>query len=287
MRVALRRLRALVSACSEALVPEARAFLADELRWLQQQFGPARDWDVFIAETLDPMLHRLAGDPDLPVVREAAVLRRAEGYRQARAATDDPHHVRILLRIGGWLATGDWVRADGETRLAEFAAERLQERHRKLRKFGKAIDLPIEELHRMRIAAKKMRYVAEFFRPIYPKKASKPFFAALKDLQDDLGSINDAFVTERLMDEIEPRVARRIGRIRAARARSLLTGWQAQRVAHDLERFRRVWDGFRACKPFWPRPKKPPRASGNGADEIAAGGKSLSEIAGASEAPAG
>jgi hypothetical protein len=58
------------------------------------------------------------------------------------------------------------------------------------------------------------------------------------------------------MDDLEPRVARRIGLIRAARARSLLTGWQAQRVERDLERFRRVWDRFRACDPFWPKPPR-------------------------------
>ncbi len=268
MRVALRRLRALVGACAVALAPEARAFLAEEMRWLQQQFGPARDWDVFIAETLEPMLHRLPDDADLPIVRKAAETRREEGYRQAREAIGDPHHVRVLLCIGRWLATDDWVLAGGETRLAEFAAERLQERYRKVRKFGKALDLPIAELHQLRIAAKKMRYVAEFFRPIYPKKASKPFFAALRDLQDDLGSINDAVVTERLMDDLEPRVARRIGLIRAARARSLLTGWQAQRVERDLARFRRVWDRFRACDPFWPKPSKrgQPAPTQNGAD---------------------
>ena len=270
MRVALRRLRALVSACAVALAPEARAFLAEELRWLQQQFGPARDWDVFIAETLEPMIHRLPNDPDLPVVRRAAETRREDGYRQARDAIGDPHHVRVLLRIGQWLATGDWVLADGEVKLEDFAAERLHERHRKVRKFGKALDLPIAELHQLRIAAKKMRYVAEFFRPIYPKKASKPFFAALKDLQDDLGSINDAVVTERLMDDLEPRVARRIGLIRAARARSLLTGWQAQRVERDLAQFRRVWDRFRACDPFWPKPpRRPgPTSAPDGADAI-------------------
>jgi CHAD domain-containing protein len=290
MRVALRRLRALVSACAVALAPDARAFLAEEMRWLQQQFGPARDWDVFIAETLEPMLHRLPNDRDLPIVRKAAETRREEGYRQAREAIGDPHHVRVLLRIGGWLATGDWIRTDGDIRLEEFAAERLQERLRKMRKFGKALDLPIAELHQLRIAAKKMRYVAEFFRPIYPKKASKLFFAALKDLQDDLGSINDAVVTERLMDDLEPRVARRIGLIRAARARSLLTGWQAQRVEHDLERFRRVWDRFRACDPFWPKPpRRPDPASGDDSadtgtsSDVAPG---MAGEAGASEATA-
>jgi inorganic triphosphatase YgiF len=258
MRVALRRFRALVSACDAALQPDAVAFLARELRWLQQQLGPARDWDVFIAETLDPMLSRLPDDPDLPALRHAAVRRQKEAYKQARAAIDDPHHCAILLRIGGWLATGDWVMADGEAALVDFADERLHERYRKLRKFGRAVGLPLVELHRMRIVAKKLRYVAEFFRSIYPKKSSKPFFVALTDLQDDLGSINDAVVTEKLMDEIEPIVARRIGTIRAARARSLITGWQAQRIEHDLNRFLQVWDRFRKCRTFW---RKPPKRS--------------------------
>src|SRR5215475_8063667 len=61
LRIGLRRLRALVTAYRDALAPAAHEFLSRELRWLQQELNPARDWDVFIETTLQPILGRVAG----------------------------------------------------------------------------------------------------------------------------------------------------------------------------------------------------------------------------------
>ncbi|MEX0807782.1 MAG: CHAD domain-containing protein [Dongiaceae bacterium] len=259
MRVALRRLRALVGACRDVLRADLFAYLTDELRWLQQQLGPARDWDVFIAETLAPILRRLPHDGDLPALRDVAVARREDAYLHARETIDGHRHCEIMLRIGGWLASEDWLDRDGEAPLGDFARDRLQGRYRRLRRFGKADNLTLVELHELRIAAKKMRYVAEFFRPIYPRKASKAFLLALSDLQDDLGSINDAVVTEHLMADAEPPLVAQIGKVRSAQVRALIAGWQAQRVEHDLIRFRKVWNRFRKSPVFWPKPPKPQR----------------------------
>jgi CHAD domain-containing protein len=167
-------------------------------------------------------------------------------------------HCEIMLRIGAMLASENWLAVDGDALLGDFARDRLQSRYRRLRRFGKADDLPLTELHELRIAAKKMRYMAEFLRSMYSRKASRAFLSALADLQDDLGSINDAVVTEHLLDDAEPLLARDIGEMQAARARSLIAGWQAQRVERDLVRFRKVWNRFRKCPVFWPKPPKLP-----------------------------
>ncbi|MEX2201425.1 MAG: CHAD domain-containing protein [Dongiaceae bacterium] len=258
MRVALRRLRALVGACRDVLQAELFDHLTSELRWLQQQLGPARDWDVFIAETLEPMLPRFPGDRDLPALRSVAIARRDAAYRHALETVDGKQHCEIMLRIGAMLASEDWLAVGGNLPLGDFARDRLHTRYRRLGRFGKADGLTLTALHELRIAAKKMRYMAEFLRSMFPRKASKTFLAALADLQDDLGSINDAVVTEHLLDDAEPLLARDLGEIRVARARSLIAGWQAQRVEHDLIRFRKVWNRFRKCPIFWPKPPKLP-----------------------------
>ena len=258
MRVALRRLRALVGACRDVLLPGLFDYLTSELRWLQQQLGPARDWDVFIAETLDPMLRRLPGDGDLPALRTVAMARRETAYRHALETIDGRRHCEIMLRIGAMLASEDWLAVHGDAPLGDFARDRLHSRYRRLRRFGRADDLSLTELHELRIAAKKMRYMAEFLRSMYSRKVGREFLSALADLQDDLGSINDAVVTEHLLDDAEPLLARDLGEMRAARARSLIAGWQAQRVERDLVQFRKVWNRFRKCPIFWPKPPKLP-----------------------------
>ena len=72
LRVGLRRLRALVNAYRDALAPAAHEFLSRELRWLQQELNPARDWDVFIATTLEPITRADARAGGLPGGGEGA-----------------------------------------------------------------------------------------------------------------------------------------------------------------------------------------------------------------------
>ena len=49
----------------------------------------------------------------------------------------------------------------------------LQHRHRRLTKFGgKRAALPESDLHRLRLLAKKQRYVADFFRELHPRRAT-------------------------------------------------------------------------------------------------------------------
>src|SRR6202000_2205737 len=47
------------------------------------------------------------------------------------------------------------------------------------------------DLHRLRIALKKLRYTAEFFAPLYPRKDVKKYLKRLKGLQNQLGDLND------------------------------------------------------------------------------------------------
>src|SRR5262249_6619790 len=78
LRVATRRLRALVGAYRHHIDDQVHSFLADELRWLQLQLGPARDWDVFIDQGLRPLRQRLPNEMALEALR-----READGLRQA------------------------------------------------------------------------------------------------------------------------------------------------------------------------------------------------------------
>ena len=57
--------------------------------------------------------------------------------------------------------------------------------------------------HRVRIAAKKARYAAEFFRDLLPKKEVKRYIKCLSSVQDRLGHLNDLAVASRLLPELE------------------------------------------------------------------------------------
>lgn len=248
-RVGLRRLRALVSLYKPHLEPEAAGFLRAELRWLQQETGPARDWDVFLLDTLTPMRRRLPEETSLQPLAERSAAARDAASARAVALLDEPRYTRLLLRLqllltdGGWRAAAAAGRPDPLQQPARALAGRLlSQRAAKLDKLGRGRRAKSEEqLHEVRIAAKQLRYAVEFFRSLYPKKQVKAYARPLKELQDRLGSLNDAVVSHRLVD----------GLGLEGMAAGMVIGWQAARIEADLPRFAETWKRYKAAKAFW------------------------------------
>jgi inorganic triphosphatase YgiF len=260
-RVALRRLRALVTAYRHHMADEVHGWLSRELRWLQQELSPARDWDVFTGYTLPPILRRLPEERDLEHLRDVAQALRGEAYDTVRALFASPRYTLLLLRLGRLIESGDWGAPAGSGESAaldepikRFADRLLAFRHRRLRKFGKKREsLSESELHRLRLLGKKMRYSADFFRSLYADKPVRRYFAAVAELQDRLGSINDAVVTHGLMQKLAPRMP---DSAEAAHAIGLVRGWQAAKIDQDLIGFAGVWAEFLKAKPFWGKPRE-------------------------------
>jgi inorganic triphosphatase YgiF len=258
MRVAVRRFRSLTSAYRPLFDPGIHALLSQELRWLQQQLGPARDWDVFVGQTLGAMGERLRDEMALEALRREAVGLRHAARRVAVAALDDPRYTTLLLHVGLWLEAGSWAAAgqDGAPPPAAqpvvpFASGILQRHHRRLRKQGgRHADLSEPELHRLRIISKKLRYNAEFFRDLFPKKGRRAYLEQLGEIQETLGSLNDAAVSRGLIRQLEERLAERVPAL-AGRAVGLVLGWQAACIAGDLGRIGAVWESFIEIEPFW------------------------------------
>lgn len=260
-RIGVRRLRAAISVFRPILTPDAFSYLRDELRWLQQQLGVARDWDVFIGEALGPLSARLPEESSLPLLRRDAEAIRRAAYETARAALADERYTRLLLRLDlwqddkGWLARPEAGTVDpAHHPVGELAARSLAGLDRKLRKLaGKHRKLSEPELHQVRILGKKMRYSAEFFRGLYGKSVVKEGLAALEGIQEVLGSLNDAVVGDHLLQDFLEGQRRRGGGdpVTAQVAAGVVRGWQAARIETDLRRFGKAWDRYRTTKRYW------------------------------------
>jgi hypothetical protein len=83
----------------------------------------------------------------------------------------------------------------------------------------------VEELHDMRIAAKRLRYLLELSEPLFGQPAKKGA-RAVKDLQDLLGEIHDC-------DELMPLVDRHVGGLRTEDAAAVVAS--AEPGAEDLD----------------------------------------------------
>ena len=263
MRVAARWLRALLTAFYSALDREAAQFLIAELKWLQGQLGHARDWDVFLLTTFKPLAEGVREEPSLNELSRAAERARHDAYGVARATLRERRYTRLLLRFQLWLDSMTWDGKDAPVALrapvVSLAEKILEKRYRKLSKLGdRFTELNETEMHEVRLRAKKLRYAAEFFAPIYAGKGTKKFVRTLTEIQDTLGSLHDAIVGRELLtvirspqqagEEISAQAPRTPG---LERAIGVAAGFQAARIAGDKRRFGGVWPRFRKLKKFW------------------------------------
>lgn len=188
-RVALRRLRSAIKLFAPVLPPEFVAAYGKTWQTLAGALGDARNWDVFLSETLPPIQ---AAFPDNADIRRL----RNEGKRRAKAARQaitrllaGREYPRLLVEFTAAIyALGDVQPIP----LLDFARSRIRSHSQRARKLAQThATLNAAERHRMRISFKKLRYSLEFFEALLPKKRLAASLSALNQLQDELGLIND------------------------------------------------------------------------------------------------
>jgi triphosphatase len=214
MRVGLRRLRAASSLFKEMLDDRETHRIKVGLVWLTEQLGPARDYEVMVSESIDPLLEQHPNRAELRLLESDFKRERDQGYAVAKAAVGNPRYRHIVLDTALWLLDGEWRRnhdalktALRERPVTAFVRDELRRRARKIAKRVrrlKALDPHCR--HKLRIAVKKARYACEFFDvPIVRdvgKKRARKFDRSLKDLQSGLGKLNDMAVHARLASEL-------------------------------------------------------------------------------------
>lgn len=240
MRVAMRRLRAATGLVR--FMGLAQPEWVGELKWLMRELSLARDWDVFVSETLPRVAAGLERPQALaPLTAVAQGLREAANAHALRALTGS-RLVRLWLTLERALAEFP-ATPNGARQWAQAALER---RYRQLRRLGNRLDeLDPAERHALRIAGKKLRYAAEFFATLKPK-AARRFISRLAHLQDVLGVLNDVAVTARLLEE-----AKQAGGTAVWEAAGLVAGFLAHEQAGRLAELGEAWQAFRATKPYW------------------------------------
>lgn len=248
MRVALRRLR-VVLRIAEKICPDAQlATLNKEVAELCVALGRIREWDVFIAQTVQPMCARMAGHGGLQALLASSERERADCYTALRGETQARELQRLLLRFAIWMNGSYWQKAPLMASAGDFAKQRLRKLAKRLAESGQDIKtLDAARLHALRILAKKLRYSAEFFAGWYDKKSTKSFLAALGKVQDVLGQINDIAVAHRLLDELAASA------VLSAHQEALVLakGWIAHDLSHQFAVLHKAIRRFNKQPAFW------------------------------------
>ena len=104
---------------------------------------------------------------------------------------------------------------------------------------------PARKLHRLRLLAKRLRYLLEFFRVARPKKWRKPI-AALSTMQDELGEHQDAIVARERLTTYAESIALLEENRCLLLAMGRLTQQEEDRAARYRQRFPALWSAFEA-----------------------------------------
>ncbi|MGQ0525429.1 MAG: CHAD domain-containing protein [Betaproteobacteria bacterium] len=247
MRVALRRLRSAI-----AVFPgtEHSAFLTGELRWLSGRLSAARDWDVFMLETLPQVRESLPEVPGLDEVSRLSQRRRRAAWRMAQRTVASARYGALIQALRQELWRGVDAGADNGSEpvdLRSYATEVLRRRYAKVSKRGESLHKHrSKELHQLRIAIKKLRYPVEFFAPLFNAHRAREVRTRLTALQNVLGLINDGVTTPRLL-----RAARISDTPQLGLAAGMIADWAEGRAMAQRSRLDAEWGTFRGTKVFW------------------------------------
>ncbi|SKC99594.1 CHAD domain-containing protein [Burkholderia sp. YR290] len=209
LRVAFRKLRALYWAYSPYLGEEASAPAIEEFARLAAVAGGTRDWDI----AGDLLKAAQASNPSIELLVVAAREKRAQAvvHSQAMIKSDD---VESFLN-GALLRAQTMLQSRcNDLPVRAFARKRVRLAQRKLQKRSRRVTLNEtaheEDLHDVRKAGKKLRYLLEFFQPVIKGRHDRTI-KELTSVQNKLGQFNDIAASETLIrsasfNEVPPEV---------------------------------------------------------------------------------
>jgi len=195
MRVASRRLRAVLNVFKRILPVKKTKIWTREISKIGQVLGVARQLDVQI-KFLKSAKNRLKNNPGFfytGVIIKSLQQKRSLAQKQINLALGNFEIKENLPELSACLkklSSGKHMRFFGESSLLDSRI--ILKRLDKLLEFVSYVSKPqdIKRLHRMRIAAKKLRYTLEIYRFRYGARFDK-YIRASRDIQDLLGDLHE------------------------------------------------------------------------------------------------
>jgi CHAD domain-containing protein len=214
LRVAVRRSRALLDGCGDVFPARVRSRFGEAFRWASELTSPLRDLDVLLGafpgyRAALPMESR----PCIDLLRNDLQREREPAWRAVcKGLGSSGWHRRVeawRMFLESPLPRRPGL-ADAMRPVSDVAATRIDDALRKVLKRGRRIDAgtPAAALHRLRLKAKRLRYLVEGFRSLYEAAEAAEIMRALKALQDYLGAHQDLDVHAATIDSHAVRIER-------------------------------------------------------------------------------
>ena len=201
-RVAIRRLRSAIRVWKPRLPQDFVARFDPLWQALARQLGEARNWDVFTGETLPSIFAAFPEGVVAARLSHYATARCVSNREAARDSLKSVDYSRLLLEFTASVL----ALPEGKVRRLEvFAPRCLEKRAEQVGQLAEdALSGDAASRHRLRVAYKRLRYVLEFFAPLFPGAVLRDYHVAASGLQEMLGSLNDLAVATELTAEALP-----------------------------------------------------------------------------------
>ena len=248
LRVGLTRLRAAHRALKPLLDTPAFHQLEDDARGIARAVGELRDADVLIEDIYAPVAGAVPDQQGFDALLSALQAHRAAKQASARLYLRGDEWSRLLLCLALWPTMLERDPSLQHQSIEDYAKQALKKRWKKVANCGRAINrLDPEEKHAMRRSLKKLRYLIEFFAPLFPSKDVKPFVKQLKTLQDVFGYVNDVRTAEQLRT-----IATEHGEgPDCAVAAGVVLGWHEEKAAEAWTHAQEEWRRLNSRGRFW------------------------------------
>ena len=193
LRVATRRLRAVLRTAQPILLPTWATTLEQELTWLSELLGPARDLDVQVAHFTQESSDLDARDRKLlaPFISHLRT-QRAAVQQMVVSELTGPRYVELIRRLHQAAQNPSVVESPLTVR--DLARQEFKKLRRAINRL--ALSPSDAQLHKIRIKTKRAHYAAELARSSVGKPTGR-FIKSARAVQDRLGLHQDAVQAER------------------------------------------------------------------------------------------
>ncbi len=203
-RVAVRRTRSALTQIKRIFPAGPTERFKKEFAWLTGLTSPSRDLDVLLLRLNDYAVQLPKQSREtLKPLAESIQARCKQEHQKLSRGLASKRLGRLLESWEQFLAEPPPTTSKGASPIRGVASERILSACNRVLKQGDRIHAATapEALHQLRIECKKLRYLLEFFRSLYPEDEMSRLIEALKNLQDNLGDFNDFAVHKEMLKD--------------------------------------------------------------------------------------
>ncbi|MCH8874909.1 CHAD domain-containing protein [candidate division KSB1 bacterium] len=213
-RVAVRRTRSALTQIKGIFPEEIVRRFKKDFAAVGKSTNQLRDLDVYLLnkERFKAMLPE-EQRPKLEPLFQFLEAERKKQHHEFVQALNGASYNEMLTQWETLLNTtesGEEKAKNANKPVVSLARKFICKQYHQVMNLGNVIDdsTPDEELHKLRIECKKLRYLLEFYAALFPQKEMAFLIKQLKSLQDNLGEFNDLCVQQpelkKFMDRVIP-----------------------------------------------------------------------------------